>query len=75
MNRHDCFCACECVNGYCPIAMDRENDWYSDMGYDVPKNCRSCQYNTGRCEDCIFEKSSECPLTNADSRDIIEPSN
>lgn len=68
------FCACECVNGYCPIAMDRENDWYSDMGYDVPKSCRDCQYNTGRCEDCIFEKSSECPLTNADSRDIIEPS-
>ena len=75
MNRHDCFCACECVNGGGgPIAMDRENDWYSDIGDDVPKSCRSCQYNTGRCENCIFEKSSECPLTKPDSRDIIEPS-
>lgn len=38
MKRNDYFCACECVNGYCPIAMDRANDWYSDIGYDVPKN-------------------------------------
>lgn len=74
MKRYDCFCAYECVNGYCPIAMDRKNDWYSDMGYDVQKSCRTCQYNTGKCEDCIFEKSSECSLTNTDSRDIIEPS-
>ena len=36
MNKHDCFCSCECVNGSCPIAMNRANDWYSDMGYDVP---------------------------------------
>ena len=74
MKRCHGFCASECVSGQCPQALARSCDWYTDMGYDVPKNCRSCQYNTGKCEDCIFEKSSECPLTNADSRDIIEPS-
>lgn len=74
MKRCEGFCATECVTGYCPIALNRENDWYSDMGYDVPKSCKDCQYNTGRCEDCIFEKSSECQLTNTDIYDIIEPS-
>ena len=59
MKRCEGFCATECVTGYCPIALNRENDWYSDMGYDVPKSCKDCQYNTGRCEDCIFEESSE----------------
>lgn len=60
MKRCEGFCAIECVNGHCPIARNLADDWYSDMGYDVPKSCRSCQYNTGRCEDCIFEESSEC---------------
>ena len=23
-------------------------------------NCRDCCYNTGRCDDCIFEGSEEC---------------
>lgn len=75
MKQRDYFCACECVNGQCPIAMDRANDWYSDMGYDVPKSCRSCQYNTRKCEDCIFEETADCPLTNANQYGIIKPSN
>nr|DAZ67977.1 MAG TPA: hypothetical protein [Caudoviricetes sp.] len=54
------FCANECVTGYCPIALDRKYDWYSDMGYDVPKNCKECYYNTFNCADCIFQKSKYC---------------
>lgn len=72
MKRCHGFCAFECVSGQCPQALAQSCDWYTDIGFDVPKLCRDCWYNTGKCEDCIFEKSSECPLTNADSRDIIE---
>lgn len=75
MKRRDCFCAVECVNSYCPKALSEEYEWYEEMGHDAPKSCRHCQFNTGRCEDCIFEKSSECPLTNAASCDIIALSN
>ena len=74
MKRCHGFCAFECVSGQCPQELVQSCDLYTDMCYDVPKSCRDCWYNTGKCEDCIFEKSSECPLTNADSYDIIKPS-
>lgn len=54
------FCANECVTGHCPIALDKAYDEYSDMGYDVPKNCKECCYNTFNCEDCIFQDSKYC---------------
>lgn len=54
------FCANECVTGYCPIALGRAYDEYSDMGYPIPKNCKECWFNTYRCEDCIFYKTEDC---------------
>ena len=54
------FCANECATGQCPVALDRQYDWYSDMEYDVPKNCKECGCNTFNCEDCIFQESKYC---------------
>lgn len=54
------FCANECINGHCPKALSQSIDWYEDAGYDVPKSCKSCWNWTGKCEDCIFEHSTEC---------------
>lgn len=54
------FCAFECVSGQCPQALAQSCDWYTDVGFDVPKSCSDCWYNTGQCEDCVFEGSEQC---------------
>lgn len=69
------FTPIECVNGHCPRVLSEEYEWYEDAGYDASKGCKHCRYNTGNCKDCIFEKTADCPLTNATSRDIIKLSN
>lgn len=53
------FCAVECVTGKCPKALQQEYDYYDDL-YDVPKSCRDCWYNTGLCNECLFEGSPYC---------------
>lgn len=71
MKRHDCFQPIKCEGSPCYKEM------YGDRNRDgvTPNRCGDCWSNTGRCEDCIFEKSADCPLTNAASCDIIKPSN
>ena len=72
MKRCPGFCASECVSGQCPKALARSCDWYTDMGFDVPKSCKDCWYNTGQCEDCIFEGSEQCVLLNKDKKIVIK---
>lgn len=52
MKQCNWFCAAECVNGYCPKARREERE---ERGMDVINNCQDCWYDTGKCEDCIFE--------------------
>ena len=66
MERKQCFTNYHCSNGECPNA-EREtaDDRYGygiadDMGLEEI-SCKQCRYNTGRCDDCLFEHSKECP--------------
>ena len=70
MSKCEYFCPIKCEGAPCHNELYDKNKWNGG----TPNECCDCWFNTGKCEDCIFEKSSECPLTNADSRDIIEPS-
>ena len=27
-------------------------------------SCKQCLYNSGKCEDCLFVKSKDCPKNN-----------
>lgn len=54
-------CSCDCPN----FQIDTANEKYGygiadDMGLEEI-NCKHCYYNSGRCEDCLFENSKECP--------------
>ena len=49
-----------------PFQIDIANDRYGygvadDMGLKKI-SCKHCPYNSGKCNDCIFEHSIECPL-------------
>ena len=37
-----------------------------------PKSCRDCWYNTGQCDDCIFESSEQCVYPNKDKKIVIK---
>lgn len=59
-----CFCGEECVNGYCPNALDdmdrnSDNDAYSMYHLDKKISCMNCHYNTG-CKDCMFDNTKMC---------------
>ena len=36
-----------------------------------PKSCKDCWYNTGQCDDCIFESSEQCVYPNKDKKIVI----
>ena len=52
------FCAFECVNGSCPIALKNGGDELmrdlASIAYDEINDCTACYYNTFDCKDCIF---------------------
>lgn len=64
--RKPCFTAPQCSTADCPnIQCDAFEEKYdcpaSDAGLErIP--CRLCHWNTGKCEDCLFEKNPDyCP--------------
>lgn len=65
MKRKQCFvnyhCSLDCPNAEYEMADDRYGFGIADdMGLEKI-SCKQCRYNTGRCEDCLFEHSKECP--------------
>lgn len=74
------FCAFECISGQCPQTLAQCNGWWYilraksgfDMELDMPKSCRDCWYNTGKCEDCVFEGSEQCVYPNKDKNIVIK---
>ena len=66
MKRKQCFVNYHFSNGDCPSAeYEMADDRYGygtadDMGLEKI-SCKECRYNTGRCEDCLFEHSKDCP--------------
>lgn len=56
------FCAAECVSEQCQKALAQSCDC------DVPKSCKDCWCNTGKCDDCIFEGSKQCIYPNNDKK-------
>lgn len=67
-----CFVNYHCSNGDCPnseheIADDRYGyGTADDMGLEKI-SCKQCRYNTGRCEDCLFIHSKDCPEYNSEN--------
>lgn len=60
-----CFVNPHCVWDCPNFAIDRINDKYGygiaeDMGLEEIK-CKDCHYETGKCEDCLFYGSKDCP--------------
>ena len=54
-------CSCDCPNAEYEMADDRYGFGIADdMGLEKV-SCKQCYYDTGRCEDCLFEHSKECP--------------
>lgn len=72
IKRKQCFTSYRCSNGECPNAeYEMADDRYGygtadDMGLEKI-GCKQCRYNTGRCEDCLFEYSKECPEYNSEN--------
>lgn len=64
--RKPCFSAPQCSTADCPnIQCDAFEDRYdcpaSDAGLERIK-CKDCYYNTGKCEDCLFQGNPDyCP--------------
>lgn len=65
MTVNQCFTSYHCTCGECPNAQyDIANNRYGfgiaeDMGLEKI-NCKECCYNTGKCEDCMFNGTDEC---------------
>ena len=54
-------CSYDCPN----FQIDIPNEKYGygiadDMGLEKV-SCKQCRYDTGRCEDCLFVNSKDCP--------------
>ena len=65
MKRKQCFvnyhCSSDCPNAEYEMANDRYGFGIADdMGLEKI-SCKQCRYNTGRCEDCLFIHSKDCP--------------
>ena len=37
-----------------------------------PKSCKDCLYNTGQCDDCIFESSELCGYPKKDKKIVTK---
>lgn len=65
MKYRECFvnahCAYDCPNFQIDIANERYGYGIADdMGLEKV-SCKDCRYHSGKCEDCLFEHSKECP--------------
>ncbi len=65
MKRKQCFvnshCSLDCPNAEYEMADDRYGFGIADdMGLEKV-SCKQCRYNTGRCEECLFVNSKDCP--------------
>ena len=65
MKRKQCFvnshCSSDCPNAEYETADDRYGFGIADdMGLKEIK-CKDCHYDSGRCEDCLFEHGKDCP--------------
>ena len=65
MKRKQCFvnyhCSSDCPNAEYEMANDRYGFGIADdMGLKEIK-CKDCHYDSGRCEDCLFVNSKDCP--------------
>lgn len=64
MKRKPCFtnghCCYDCPN----FSVDEFEEYFdlpaSDAGLERIK-CKDCYYNTGNCEDCLFQNTEDCP--------------
>ena len=54
-------CSYDCPNSQIDAANDRYGYGIADDMGIKKINCKDCHYNSGRCEDCLFENSKECP--------------
>ena len=64
-NFKHCFTNAHCCDD-CPNCQIDEID--NKYGYGIADDmglkkidCKKCQYNTNRCEDCLFQNCKECP--------------
>ncbi len=74
IKRKRCFvnyhCSLDCPNTEYETADDRYGFGIADdMGLEKV-SCKQCCYNTGRCEDCLFEHSKECPEYKESKEDV-----
>lgn len=76
--RMPCFCATECIDGYCPnVQYDAADDkWGSGIADDIglkKTSCGKCSYNTGRCVDCTFVNTDRCNFAKKVNDKYITP--
>ena len=67
MEKYECFCGPECVNGSCPRALAYEHQRRDDdmlMQYEGMEKlkCKDCVYNAHDCKKCIFYDLGHCDL-------------
>lgn len=63
-------CSCDCPNAEYEMADDRYGFGIADdMGLEKI-NCKQCCYNTGKCEDCLFIHSKDCPEYKESKEDV-----
>ena len=73
-----CFCATECIDGYCPnVQYDAADDkWGAGIADDIgleKTSCGQCAYNTGRCVDCTFVNTNRCDFAKKVNDKYITP--
>lgn len=66
--RKQCFvnyhCSIDCPNFQIDLIDDRYGFGIADdMGLEKI-SCKQCCYNSGKCEDCLFAKTKDCPENN-----------
>ena len=64
INYRQCFVNAHCSYGCPNFQIDTVNERYGygiadDMGLEKV-SCKDCCYNSGKCDDCLFEHSKEC---------------
>ena len=58
MNRCEWFCPIKCEEARCHNELYNKNKWRGG----TPNRCSDCWFNTGKCKDCAFEETPDCPL-------------
>ena len=77
MKHRQCFenahCSYDCPNFQIDIANERYGYGIADDMRFEKVNCKDCHYNSGRCDDCLFEHSKECPEYSAKMMKQLKP--